>query len=106
MRFREVDESLAVASMICQHGYGPSHKPRIRYSAMKACLEQLADIASRREASVHMPRIGCGQAGGSWTLVSELIEEALCNRGVPVTVYDPPAPDHKSAPMQKDLFHA
>ena len=106
-RFCLVDESLAVFNMICQKGYGPSPRPRIRYSAMKACLDKLADIASERKASVHMPRIGCGQAGGSWSVVSEgLIEEALCNRDISVTVYDPPTPDHQSVPMQRDLFEA
>ena len=105
-RFCLVDKSLAVFNMICQKGYGPSRRPRIRYSAMKACLDKLADIAAEREASVHMPRIGCGQAGGSWSVVSELIGETLCTRGISVTVYDPPTPDHQSAPMQGDLFEA
>ena len=104
--FYTIDESLAVFSMICQQGFGPSHKPRIRYGAMKACLDQLADIAVERGGSVHMPRIGCGQAGGSWTIVSELIDEALCSRGVPVTVYDLPTTDPHSIPAQRDLFEA
>jgi hypothetical protein len=37
-----------------------------------------------------MPRIGCGQAGGSWFTVSELIDLHLVRRGVAVTVYDLP----------------
>lgn len=42
-------------------------------------------------ASVHMPRIGCGLGGGNWEFVESLIVEYLCDRGVPVTVYDLPA---------------
>ncbi len=76
--------------MICQQGYGPSRRSRIRYVAMKACLDRLADVAVQRAATIHMPRIGCGQAGGSWTVVSELIDETLCSRGIPVTVYELP----------------
>jgi O-acetyl-ADP-ribose deacetylase (regulator of RNase III) len=105
-RYCSIGETLAVFSMICQQGLGPSRKPRIRYAAMKECLDELADIAVERAASIHMPRIGCGQAGGSWTIVSELVEEALCSRGVPVTVYDLPTTDPRSKPAQGDLFEA
>jgi hypothetical protein len=79
--------------MVCQHGYGPSPKPRIRYAHLKNCLEQLATFVIQKQASVHIPRIGCGQAGGSWEIVRELVDEALCRQGVRVTVYDPPNAD-------------
>lgn len=85
-----VDPTIGVFSMVCQHGYGPSPKPRIRYAHLKNCLEQLARFATQRQASVHIPRIGCGQAGGSWEIVRELIDQTLCRQGVRVTVYDPP----------------
>ncbi len=52
-RFCLVDKSLAVFNMICQKGYGPSRRPRIRYSPMKACLDKLADVAAEREARGH-----------------------------------------------------
>ena len=39
-------------------------------------------------ASAHMPRIGCGLAGGRWELIEPLIVKTLCQRNVPVTVYD------------------
>jgi O-acetyl-ADP-ribose deacetylase (regulator of RNase III) len=84
------DSSIAVFSMVCQHGYGPSPKPRIRYAHLKDCLDQLAKFALERQASVHLPRIGCGQAGGSWEIVRELIDYTLCRQGISVTVYDPP----------------
>jgi len=90
VRFVLVDESLGFLSMVCQHGYGPSPLPRIRYNALGACLVSVAEIAREKQASVHMPRIGCGQAGGDWSIVSELIEEKVCRQGVPVTVYDLP----------------
>ena len=85
-----VDDSTAVFNMVCQHGYGPSPKPRIRYAHLKNCLEQLATFVMQKQASVHIPRIGCGQAGGSWEIVRELVDQALCRQGVRVTVYDPP----------------
>lgn len=86
----DIDMSTTAIQMICQHGYGPSQKPRLRYSALQTCLEKLAHEALRTNASVHMPRIGTGQGGGSWGLVQQLIDEMLCAHGLNVTVYDLP----------------
>jgi hypothetical protein len=101
----DIDESLEIVHMICQHGYGPSPSPRIRYSHLKACLAKLSEIALKREATVHMPRIGSGEAGGSWDIVSELVEDELCNRGIQVTVYDLPGAEIKEG-VQKTLNFA
>lgn len=86
-----IDSSLAVFHMVAQHGFGPSASPRVRYAALETCLSALGDMARGRDATVHMPRIGCGQAGGNWTIVEELIDATLIQRGVPTAVYDLPA---------------
>jgi len=65
-----------------------SSGPPIRYDAVAACLEKVAEKAIELGASVHMPRIGCGLAGGEWSKVEPIIKEHLCGRGVTVTVYD------------------
>jgi Zn-dependent peptidase ImmA (M78 family) len=85
-----IEENVQIMSMIAQHGYGPSPKPRIRYEALKECLLKLGEVAIKENASVHIPRIGAGQAGGSWWVISELIEESLCKKGIKVKVYDLP----------------
>lgn len=85
-----VSDSVSIASMVCQKGYGPSSKPRIRYAALADCLSKVAEAAKAIQASVHMPRIACGQAGGAWFIVEELISSALVGSGVPVFVYDLP----------------
>lgn len=84
----EVDTDIYVANMIGQHGIAKSATgdPPIRYPAVHKGLEQVATFAQQRGASVHMPRIGCGLAGGSWDKIEPIIEESL--RGVAVTVYD------------------
>jgi O-acetyl-ADP-ribose deacetylase (regulator of RNase III) len=94
-----INPSLSLVSMIAQHGYGPSPKPRIRYLALQACLRKVASIAAERGATVHMPRIGCGQAGGSWDVVSELIDETLCNKEIDVFVYDLPGTKAQGHPQ-------
>lgn len=95
----ETAEGVVVASMIAQHGFGPSTKPRIRYSALEQTLDHLGKIASERNATVHMPRIGAGQAGGSWSLVRELIQERLCRRNISVYVYDLPGNSRLEQPQ-------
>jgi len=83
-----VDGQTSVAHMISQHGYGPSPKPRIRYNSLRSCLTHLAEIANTRNATVHMPRIGCGEAGGEWPVVEELVSETLLAARLSVIVYD------------------
>jgi O-acetyl-ADP-ribose deacetylase (regulator of RNase III) len=86
----EVANDLHVATIVAQHGYGPSRAPRLRYRALKECLAEVSAFAEAESCSVHMPRIGAGQAGGRWPIIRELIEETLTRTGVAVTVYVPP----------------
>ena len=83
----QTSDELSVFHMVAQHGYGPSTRPRIRYAALSECLDQLAEHAVGQSATVHMPRIGTGYAGGQWNIVHELIDDALVRKGVGVTVY-------------------
>jgi O-acetyl-ADP-ribose deacetylase (regulator of RNase III) len=85
-----VRDDLTIASMVAQHGYGPSRRPRLRYAALRQALAEVGELARRLGASVHMPRIGCGEAGGWWDAVEELVRASLTSRGVPVIVYDLP----------------
>lgn len=86
----KVSDALSVMSLIAQHGYGPSRKPRIRYGMLRDCLNKLAEIALSTGASIHMPRIGSGQAGGYWGIIAEIIDEVLVRNGIEVTVYSLP----------------
>lgn len=85
----QVDPSIWVANMIGQRGIRrDTSSPPIRYEALAHCLAQVAEKALELDASVHMPRIGCGLAGGEWSQVERLVQDNLTDRGVPVTVYD------------------
>lgn len=106
VHFSEVEPDVEVATMVCQRGYGPSEKPRIRYAAAEKALAVIADRAVATGASVHMPRIGCGQAGGSWILVEELVNSALLRAGLSVTVYDVPNSEVSSNTLQLSLAPA
>ncbi|MEU6673368.1 macro domain-containing protein [Streptomyces sp. NPDC046925] len=89
VQFVEVDQYIWVANMIGQHGMRTGSKGvPVRYEAIDTALAALADKAVELEASVHMPRIGCGLAGGKWSRIEPLIARRLVERGVAVTVYD------------------
>ncbi|NBE50295.1 macro domain-containing protein [Streptomyces boluensis] len=88
-QFIQVERYVWVANLIGQRGIRTGSKGvPVRYEAIDSALRILGDQALELGASVHMPRIGCGLAGGKWPRVAPLIEERLLARGVPVTVYD------------------
>jgi O-acetyl-ADP-ribose deacetylase (regulator of RNase III) len=83
----EVEPGLLVANMIAQHDTcsGPSGLPPIRYGAVRIALATLNDLAYNIGATIHMPRIGCGLAGGKWEDIEKIIREV---QSVNVYVYD------------------
>lgn len=85
----QVEERIWVANLIGQRGIrrGRSGVP-VRYDAIRTGLKRVAEHARSLEASVHMPRIGCGLAGGKWSEVEPIIEAELIARDVAVAVYD------------------
>lgn len=101
VHFARADKNIFIASLVGQEGFGPSPTPRIRYAALEKCLEKISDFASSKSASVHMPRLGSGESGGSWDTVQEMVQEALIADGIPVTVYDLPP---KRLPPPPGLF--
>ena len=83
----EVEPGLLVANMIAQHNTGPDANglAPIRYGALRVALATVNDLAYRMNGTIHMPRIGCGLAGGRWEDVEKIIRE-VCD--VNVYVYD------------------
>lgn len=85
----QVEPTLHVANMIAQRGTRPiDGVPPIRYEALRECLSTLTERAIELGASVHMPRIGCGLAGGSWPEVEAVIQATLLPANLEVHVYD------------------
>ena len=89
VQFVKTGPDTTVANMISQKGiFSKNGKPPIRYSALSSCLAVVSGEAEYIGASVHMPRIGCGLAGGSWEEVEQVIQNTLVATGIPVFVYD------------------
>lgn len=94
MQLVPVEHDIAVANIIGQHGTRASGgEIPIRYEAISkgfGFIAQHAQTIADRPVSVHMPRIGCGLAGGSWSQIEPLIDRHFVTKGIPVTVYDWP----------------
>lgn len=91
VQFVQVTDDTWVANIIGQHEVKTRVKKGVvpvRYEAIAKGLEKVAAFAATKKASVHMPRIGCGLAGGTWDKIEPLITDALASKSIPVTVYD------------------
>jgi len=88
-RLVQVAPNVWVANMIAQHGIRPGPAgPPIRHAALERCLTTVGEHAQEMGATVHMPRIGCGLAGGRWEDIEPILARTLHSRGIAITVYD------------------
>ena len=81
----------AVINAYTQYSYGKNHvdgtdKP-IDYSAITLCMRKINHMF--RGATIGLPKIGAGLAGGDWDLISRIIETELKDlKQVIVVEYD------------------
>lgn len=91
VQFVNVEKDIMVANLIGQRDVVPHQGiPPVRYPAVREGLEKVAAKALETRASIHMPRIGCGLAGGKWEEIEPIIHHVLVKKGIEVFVYDPP----------------
>lgn len=90
VQFVQVEEDLWVANLIGQHKINKDENggAPIRYNAIEEGLKTVSDFAKTNNASVHMPRIGCGLAGGKWEKIEPIILKTLSSCNIEVVVYD------------------
>ncbi len=90
VQFVQVEEDFWVANLIGQHKINKDENGNapIRYDAIEQGLEEVASFAIENKASIHMPRIGCGLAGGKWEMIEPIILKTLSDNNIEVTVYD------------------
>ncbi len=81
----EAQKDIWVANLIGQHGIKRGHANPVRYEAIKKGLQLITKVL-QDDWTVHMPRIGCGLAGGKWEVVEPIVAEVLGKWEV--TVYD------------------
>lgn len=86
VQFVQVEADLWIANVIGQHKIYKDENGQvpIRYEAVRKGLEKVGLYAQEINATVHMPRIGCGLAGGTWDQIEPIIDATLQQ----VVVYD------------------
>ncbi len=89
VQFVHTAEGMWIANMLAQTGIGRGNGIPLRYDALGQCLVKVAAHAKEMGMPVFMPRIGTGLAGGAWSLVEPLIEQAFAGMSR-VTVFDLP----------------
>jgi O-acetyl-ADP-ribose deacetylase (regulator of RNase III) len=87
------EHKVVIANMIAQHGIlvKDDGSVPIRYDALEKCLLKVREMAEDCQdhgvgCGIHMPRIGCGLAGGKWSEVEPIVQRTL--KDVDVYVYD------------------
>jgi O-acetyl-ADP-ribose deacetylase (regulator of RNase III) len=90
VQFVQVEKNLWVANIIGQRNINKDENgnPPVRYEAIESALIKVSVFAKEKNTSVHMPRIGCGLAGGIWELMEPIILRTLSEKNIEVTVYD------------------
>lgn len=85
----KLSDDIYAFQMIAQSGinYKAGATIPLRYDILRGSLIEMADKALELNASIHMPLIGAGQAGGDWGVIEGMIKEEVINRGVDVKVY-------------------
>lgn len=93
VQYIPVDFNITLVNLFGQHGIRrKGYTKPIRYDAIRKGLSWLAANLKSADfpCSVHMPRIGCGLAGGKWKEIELIVKETLVAMGIPVFVYDLP----------------
>lgn len=86
-----VEDDLAVVNMIGQHktGHDEHGFPPVRYYAVDECFKEVAKIAKKHNASVHVPYLMCCDlAGGEWDYIEVMLKKRFLDEGIDVYVYD------------------
>jgi O-acetyl-ADP-ribose deacetylase (regulator of RNase III) len=90
VQFVQVDPAIWVANLIGQRDTkrGTDGTPPVRYEAIRKGMNKVSELAKQINASVHMPRIGCGLAGGTWDKIEPILIDKLRSADIETVVYD------------------
>ncbi|KAF7237536.1 Chromodomain-helicase-DNA-binding protein 1-like [Varanus komodoensis] len=78
---------LVLALVVAQHRDSSNTLSEIKLPALERGLKKIYLAAKKRDASVHLPRIGYSSRGFNWYGTERLIRKYLATRGIPTFVY-------------------
>uniref|UniRef100_A0A8C3XP41 Chromodomain-helicase-DNA-binding protein 1-like n=1 Tax=Chelydra serpentina TaxID=8475 RepID=A0A8C3XP41_CHESE len=76
-----------LALIVAQHRDQSNNLSGIKLSALEEGLKKIYLAAKKRNASVHLPRIGHATKGFNWYGTERLIRKYLAMRGIPTFIY-------------------
>lgn len=77
MTYTKIFEGLYIVNLMGQDHYRGT-PPLTDYQALGECLLKLRDLSESLRLLVYIPyNLGCGLAGGSWVVVSKIVEGIL-----------------------------
>ncbi|XP_014108940.1 PREDICTED: chromodomain-helicase-DNA-binding protein 1-like isoform X2 [Pseudopodoces humilis] len=76
-----------LALIIAQHRDRSNNLSGIKLPALEKGLKKIYLAAKKRNATVHLPRIGYATKGFNWYGTERLIQKHLATRGVPTLIY-------------------
>lgn len=75
-----------IINLYSQFEYGYNGERFTDYEALYKCLEQVGDVARKRNLTVALPyHMGCDRGGAQWSIVYEMIKHTMLD--VNVTIY-------------------
>jgi len=87
------DFGFLIFNCYTQHRYGSdgAYHRYVEYGSVRSCMKVIKDYIKNNyppslwgEIRIGLPLIGCGRAGGNWSVVKRIIEEEL--KGFDVTI--------------------
>ena len=88
--FARASDKIIVANIIGQYyTYPRDGKIPLDYEALEKGFKFIIEIFKMHKMpfTVHMPKIGCGLAGGDWNRVEEIIKNTFISSNIEVYVY-------------------
>ncbi|XP_065685275.1 chromodomain-helicase-DNA-binding protein 1-like isoform X1 [Patagioenas fasciata] len=76
-----------LALIVAQHRDRSNNLSGIKLSALEKGLKKIYLAAKKRNATVHLPRIGYATKGFNWYGTERLIQKYLATRGIPTLIY-------------------
>lgn len=81
-------DTVALANIIGQSGTKTGSKgPPVRYEAIRLGLDAVCQYSATVDASVHMPQIGVGLAGGEWPRIESILVYMTKRHSADIYVY-------------------
>jgi O-acetyl-ADP-ribose deacetylase (regulator of RNase III) len=83
------EPELTIVNSYTQYKYGMNHSDGVSkpldYEALTLCMRKINNIFKGK--NIGLPQIGCGLAGGDWTIVKQIIQKELKDCDVTIVIY-------------------